>query len=121
MSRYEPRCLTWQYFSLPGIRPAPGTRAFAGFRTSRSPLVSSILCFFYSTSMFKRTGCHLGTGSQKHGSEHESLLNHHFFLVGIDSTFRILRGDRDQVFPVGQERREIVERTIVAEIGSAHV
>src|SRR5260370_1400117 len=55
MSRYEIRYLTWQYFSLSGIRLTTGTWAFLSFRASRSPLVSSLpermevgrLLFFY--------------------------------------------------------------------------
>jgi len=33
------------------------TTAFAGFRS----VFLSVFSFFYSTSMFSRTGCHLGT------------------------------------------------------------
>ena len=36
MSRYETRYLTWQYFSLSGIRLTTGTWAFLSFRVSPS-------------------------------------------------------------------------------------
>src|ERR1019366_1062502 len=80
-----------------GLRPVP----FA----SLSP-PSSILRFFYSTSIFRRTGCHLGTGRSEHFSEHcpenilpnrildiKTLLNHHFPAVHHDarSRFRLAR------------------------------
>ncbi|MGA7647691.1 MAG: hypothetical protein WBW01_14355, partial [Terriglobales bacterium] len=54
----------------------------------------TISCFFYSTSMFSRTGCHLGTRSFNSGHRLQKaafllrifLLNHDFFLVGIYAT-----------------------------------
>ena len=63
MSRYETRCLTLQYFSLPGIRLAPGTWAYVGFRVSRySPsfFVCVFLLFYFGllgkTALLMRAG-----------------------------------------------------------------
>ena len=67
MSRYETRYLTWQYFSLSGIRLATGTWAFLSFRATRSPLVSSILLVCSG-----EPSSHLGTGCSKHLFEHRS-------------------------------------------------
>src|SRR5882762_7623262 len=61
MSRYETHYLTWQYFSLSGIRLPTRTWAFLSFRASRSPLVSSILLV-----CSEEPGSHLGTGCSKH-------------------------------------------------------
>src|ERR1700726_1724065 len=105
MSRYETRYLTWQYFSLSGLRLTTGTWAFLSFRASRSPLVFSILLVCSAEPV-----SHLGTGCSKHYSDHRTLLlNYHFFLAGIYSAFQILRRDRNYVFPVRQGRCEIVE------------
>ena len=67
MNRYETHYLTWQYFSLSGIRLTTGTWAFLSFRVSRCPLVFSILLVCSEES-----GSHLGTACPEHLFERRS-------------------------------------------------
>src|SRR6266481_1490998 len=110
MSRYETRYLTWQYFSLSGIRLATGTWAFLSFRPSRSPW-----CLPFYLYVQENRVVIWAPVVPNITLNIEPLLNHHFLLAGIYSAFQILRRNRDYVFPVRQGRREIVERAIVAD------
>src|SRR5208283_878899 len=71
-------------------------------------------CSILNTALEK---CLLWTGKSPVTTRVTSnrLLDHDLFLVGIYTTFGILRRDRDQVFSVRQRRREIVEAAIVAD------
>src|SRR6266478_1944060 len=117
MSRYETRCLTWQYFSLSGIRLTPGSCAFFSFLASRAPLVFSILLACSGELVVGWAPVVPNTIPNSIPNfvlnlvlNLEPLLNYHFLLAGIHRTFVILRGNGDQAFPVRQGRRKIPER-----------
>src|SRR5579859_5395880 len=73
----------------------------------------SLSCgFFHSTCMYGRTGGHCGHERFRASS---SLLNHYFLLACVHPALGILRRHRDQVFPVRQRRREIMEGAVIGD------